>query len=81
MAGRTREDVATVFQVSLKAVDNWWAKWLAGGLEALVASPAGAGSASIRFSMRSSSRQSGRPYWITAPVTRGWPCSCGHVPG
>ncbi|WP_443074820.1 helix-turn-helix domain-containing protein [Streptomyces sp. NBC_01431] len=41
MAGRTREDVAAVFQVSLKAVDNWWAKWLAGGREALVAQPRG----------------------------------------
>ncbi|MFJ1670460.1 helix-turn-helix domain-containing protein [Streptomyces bottropensis] len=37
VAGRTREDVAAVFQVSLKAVDNWWAKWLTGGREALVA--------------------------------------------
>ncbi|GHH82154.1 hypothetical protein GCM10017771_05580 [Streptomyces capitiformicae] len=41
VAGRTREDVAVVFQVSLKAVDNWWAKWLAGGREALVARPRG----------------------------------------
>ncbi|MET8453669.1 IS630 family transposase [Streptomyces sp. NPDC005209] len=41
VAGRTREDVAVVFQVSLKAVDNWWAKWLAGGREALVAQPRG----------------------------------------
>ncbi|TRO58548.1 winged helix-turn-helix domain-containing protein, partial [Streptomyces sp. IB201691-2A2] len=41
VAGRTREDVASVFQVSLKAVDNWWAKWLAGGREALVAQPRG----------------------------------------
>lgn len=24
-------DVAAVFPVSLKAVDNWWTKWLAGG--------------------------------------------------
>ncbi|WP_405576305.1 hypothetical protein [Streptomyces sp. NBC_01092] len=31
VAGRTREDVAVVFQVSLKAVDNWWAKWLDAG--------------------------------------------------
>nr|WP_229913601.1 helix-turn-helix domain-containing protein [Streptomyces capitiformicae] len=30
-----------MFQVSLKAVDNWWAKWLAGGREALVARPRG----------------------------------------
>ncbi|KPI00649.1 Winged helix-turn helix domain containing protein [Actinobacteria bacterium OK074] len=40
-AGRDREDVAAVFQVSLKAVDKWWAKWLAGGREALVTQPRG----------------------------------------
>jgi transposase len=36
VAGRDREDVAAVFGVSLKAVDGWWAKWQAGGREALV---------------------------------------------
>ncbi|WP_309060062.1 helix-turn-helix domain-containing protein [Streptomyces sp.] len=41
VAGRTREDVAAVFQVPLKAVDNWWAKWLAGGCKALAAQPRG----------------------------------------
>ncbi|MGJ5803042.1 IS630 family transposase [Streptomyces europaeiscabiei] len=41
VAGWTREDVAAVFQVSLKAVDKWWAKWLAGGREALVTQPRG----------------------------------------
>lgn len=41
VAGRIREDVAVVFQVSLKAVDNWWGKWLAGGREALVGRPRG----------------------------------------
>ncbi|MEU2113908.1 IS630 family transposase [Streptomyces sp. NPDC019507] len=41
VAGRTREDIAAVFRVSLKVVDNWWAKWLAGGREALVAQPRG----------------------------------------
>lgn len=30
-----------MFQVSLKAVDKWWAKWLAGGRGALVAQPRG----------------------------------------
>ncbi len=35
--GRDREEVAAVFQTSLKAVDKWWSKWLAGGREALVA--------------------------------------------
>ncbi|WP_443071883.1 IS630 family transposase, partial [Streptomyces sp. WMMC940] len=41
MAGRDREDVAAVFGVSLKAVDGWWAKWQAGGREALVMRPRG----------------------------------------
>ena len=41
VAGWTRQDVAAVLQVSLKAVDKWWAKWLAGGREALVAQPRG----------------------------------------
>ena len=40
-AGRDREDVAAVFGVSLKAVDIWWAKWQAGGREALVMQPRG----------------------------------------
>ncbi|MFE5690680.1 IS630 family transposase [Streptomyces sp. NPDC056512] len=41
VAGRDREDVAVLFKISLKAVDNWWAKWLAGVREALVAQPRG----------------------------------------
>ncbi|MFJ9847718.1 IS630 family transposase [Kitasatospora sp. NPDC101155] len=39
--GRDREDVAAMFKVSLKAVDGWWAKWLGGGRDALVARPRG----------------------------------------
>jgi hypothetical protein len=79
-AGRTREDVAAVFQVSLKAVDNWWAKWLAGGVRRSWPSRVDGAPASTRFSMWSSSRRSGRPYRITGPVTWGWPGSCGRVP-
>ncbi|MFD3377424.1 MULTISPECIES: helix-turn-helix domain-containing protein [unclassified Streptomyces] len=41
VAGRAREDVAEVFQISLKAVDDWWAKWLACGRQALAARPRG----------------------------------------
>ncbi len=41
VAGRDREGVAAVFGVSLKAVDKWWAKWQAGGREALVMHPRG----------------------------------------
>ncbi|MBB5940377.1 helix-turn-helix domain-containing protein [Streptomyces zagrosensis] len=41
VVGREREDVAAFFGVSLKAVDGWWAKWQAGGWEALVMRPRG----------------------------------------
>ncbi|MFH8755947.1 transposase [Streptomyces atroolivaceus] len=41
VAGRDREDVATVFGGSLKAVDRWWAKWQVGGRDALVMRPRG----------------------------------------
>lgn len=28
--GRDRVEVAALFKVSVRAVDNWWAKWQAG---------------------------------------------------
>ncbi|MFI1730533.1 winged helix-turn-helix domain-containing protein [Streptomyces acidicola] len=40
-AGRTREDVAAVFHLSLKALDNWCVMWLVGWREALAAQPCG----------------------------------------
>ncbi len=79
VAGRDREDVAGLFGVSLKAVDGWWAKWLAGGREALVmrrrGKPVGVHQVLGRpsrplYVMRSS---------ITGPVTWGWAGSCGRV--
>ncbi|WP_218005191.1 helix-turn-helix domain-containing protein [Actinomadura macra] len=39
--GRDRVDVAALFKVSLKAVDNWWAKWQIGGRDALLSRPRG----------------------------------------
>ncbi|MFD3881179.1 hypothetical protein ACFWR0_25450 [Streptomyces microflavus] len=30
--GPVRVEVAVLFKVSVKAVDNWWAKWQAGGV-------------------------------------------------
>ncbi|MCX5433659.1 IS630 family transposase [Streptomyces sp. NBC_00257] len=34
--GRDRVEVAALFKVSVRAVDNWWAKWQAGGRGALL---------------------------------------------
>ncbi|MCY0963128.1 IS630 family transposase [Streptomyces sp. H27-H5] len=34
--GRDRVEVAALFKVSVKAVDNWWVKWQAGGRDALL---------------------------------------------
>ncbi|WSY72407.1 helix-turn-helix domain containing protein [Streptomyces sp. NBC_00885] len=40
MEGRDRVEVAALFKVSARAVDNWWAKWQAGGRDALLSRPA-----------------------------------------
>jgi transposase len=47
--GRAREKIAAVFRVSLKAVAGWWAKWLAGGRDALTARPRSKRWVSIRY--------------------------------
>ncbi|MFV0138160.1 helix-turn-helix domain-containing protein [Streptomyces sp. HMX87] len=39
--GRDRVEVAALFKVSARAVDNWWAKWQAGGRDALLSRPRG----------------------------------------
>jgi transposase len=39
--GRDRVEAAALFKVSIKAVDNWWAKWQAGGRDALLSRPRG----------------------------------------
>ncbi|WP_435240227.1 helix-turn-helix domain-containing protein, partial [Streptomyces sp. YPW6] len=39
--GRDRVEVAALFKVSVKAVDSWWAKWQAGGRDALLSHPQG----------------------------------------
>ncbi|WP_424860530.1 helix-turn-helix domain-containing protein [Streptomyces sp. MMS24-I29] len=39
--GRDRVEVAALFKVSVRAVDNWWAKWQAGGRDALLSRPRG----------------------------------------
>ncbi|MGW1848964.1 helix-turn-helix domain-containing protein [Streptomyces sp. NPDC001966] len=39
--GRDRVEVAALFKVSVRAVDNWWAKWQADGRDALLSRPRG----------------------------------------
>lgn len=41
MEGRDRVEVAALFKVSVKAVDNWWERWRAGGRDALLSRPRG----------------------------------------
>ncbi|MGJ3561944.1 helix-turn-helix domain-containing protein [Streptomyces sp. INA 01156] len=69
VAGRDREDVAALFGVSLKAVDGWWAKWQAGGREALVMRPWGKPVGYTSCSERPSRPPCGRRSSITGPVT------------
>lgn len=37
--GRDRVDAAALFKVSVRAVDTWWARWQAGGRNALPSRP------------------------------------------
>ncbi|WP_455711854.1 helix-turn-helix domain-containing protein [Streptomyces celluloflavus] len=37
--GRDRVEVAGLFKVSVRAVDNWWARWQTGGRDALLSRP------------------------------------------
>ncbi|WP_333743060.1 helix-turn-helix domain-containing protein [Streptomyces ardesiacus] len=39
--GRDRSEVAALFRVSVRAVDNWWARWQAGGRGARAPPPRG----------------------------------------
>ncbi|WP_406725813.1 helix-turn-helix domain-containing protein [Streptomyces sp. GD-15H] len=39
--GRGRSEVAALFRVSVRAVDKWWARWRAGGRDALLSRPRG----------------------------------------
>lgn len=39
--GRDRAEAAALFRVSVGAVDNWWARWQAGGRDALLSRPRG----------------------------------------
>ncbi|WP_435843002.1 IS630 family transposase [Streptomyces filamentosus] len=41
MEGRDRAEVAALFRVSVRAVDNWWTRWQADGRDALLSRPRG----------------------------------------
>ncbi|WP_456294000.1 helix-turn-helix domain-containing protein [Streptomyces cyaneofuscatus] len=41
MEGRDRVEVAALFKVSVKAVDNWWVRWRSGVRDALLSRPRG----------------------------------------
>ncbi|MGW5940583.1 helix-turn-helix domain-containing protein [Streptomyces celluloflavus] len=71
VAGRDREDVASLSGVSLKAVDNWWAKWRAGGRDALLARPCGR-PAGIHQLLSESEQAAARQ-----AVLDHWPCGFG----
>ncbi|WP_329916365.1 helix-turn-helix domain-containing protein [Streptomyces sp. JV190] len=80
VAGRDREDVASVCGVSLKAVDKWWMKWRAGGRDALFARPKGRPAGVHQALGEVEQPWCGGRYLITGRVTWACPASCGRVP-
>ncbi|MFB8036193.1 helix-turn-helix domain-containing protein [Streptomyces sp. NPDC056004] len=47
--GRDRAEAASLFKVSARAVDNWWAKWQAGGRDALLSRTRGRRTGELTF--------------------------------
>ncbi|WP_456115087.1 helix-turn-helix domain-containing protein [Streptomyces alkaliphilus] len=39
--GRDRAEVAALFRMSVRVVDNWWVRWQAGGRDAPLSRPRG----------------------------------------
>ncbi|MFB7600147.1 helix-turn-helix domain-containing protein [Streptomyces sp. NPDC056160] len=76
--GRDRVEVAALFKVSVRAVDNWWTRWQAGGRDALLSRPRGRRVGNTWSCPRPSRPLCGRPFSITCPVTWGFPASCGR---
>nr|WP_241200428.1 helix-turn-helix domain-containing protein [Streptomyces sp. ADI92-24] len=71
-------EVADLFKVSVRVVDNWWARWQAGGRDALLSRPRGRRGVNIRFCPRPSRPPYGRLSSITPHPAWGFPVSCGR---
>lgn len=76
--GRDRGEVAALFKVSARAVDNWWAKWQGSGRDALLSRPRGrrvgehqALSEAEQAAVRQAVLDHTRPAW-------GFAVSCGR---
>ncbi|WP_455431775.1 helix-turn-helix domain-containing protein [Streptomyces hawaiiensis] len=69
-------EAAALFKVSVKAMDNWWAKWRTGGQDALLSRPRGRRVGEHKALPRPSRTQCGRPSSITPPPARGYPVRC-----
>ncbi|MGW5852733.1 helix-turn-helix domain-containing protein [Streptomyces sp. NPDC055254] len=76
--GRDRVEVAALFKVSVKAVDNWWVKWQAGGRDALLSRSRGRRVGEHQVLSEPSRLRSGRLSSITFPPTWGFRVSCGR---
>ncbi|MFH8688730.1 helix-turn-helix domain-containing protein [Streptomyces anulatus] len=77
MEGRDQVEVAALFKVSARAVDNWSSKWQAGGRDSLLSRSRGRHVGGAPGPVRG--RASGRSCSITPPATWGFPVSCGHA--
>ncbi|WP_417802672.1 helix-turn-helix domain-containing protein [Streptomyces aureoversilis] len=73
-------EVAALFKVSVKAVDNWWVKWQVGGREALLSRARGRRVGEHQVSCPRPGRPPpcGRPSSITPRPAWGFVVSCGH---
>ncbi|MFD5159683.1 helix-turn-helix domain-containing protein [Streptomyces hawaiiensis] len=74
--GRGRVEAAALFKVSVKAMDNWWAKWRTGRQDALLSRPRGRRVGEHQVLPEAEQAAVRRPSSITPPPARGYPVRC-----
>lgn len=78
--GRDRAEVAALFKVSVRAVDNWWSRWQTGGRGALLSRPRGRRVGEHQVLSEAEQAAVRQAVLDHTPATWGFLVSCGRVP-
>lgn len=77
--GRDRVEVAALFRVSVKAVDNWWARWQADGRDSLLSRPRGRRVGEHQVLSEAEQAAVRQAVLDHTPPAWGFPVNCGRV--
>ncbi|WP_441349423.1 helix-turn-helix domain-containing protein [Streptomyces sp. 8L] len=76
--GRGRVEAADLFKVSVRAVDNWWARWQAGRRDALLSRPRARRAGEHQVLSEAGQPPCVRLSSITPHPAWGFPVNCGR---